>query len=61
MKPIFVSNRHVLPEGTMAYSPLSLLGPSTSMPIVLPSVENEWQLAHVCRSCMTTRLSGWPM
>src|ERR1039458_9688621 len=45
--------------GTTAYRPLSFLGPSTSMPIVLPSAENEWQLAQVCRSCITTRLSGW--
>src|ERR1700690_766092 len=47
--------------GTIAYRPLSFLGPSTSMPMVLPSVENEWQLAHVCRSCINNGLSGLPI
>ena len=46
---------------TIAYRPLSLPGPSTSMPMVLPSVENEWQLPHVCISWINNRLSGLAM
>ena len=41
-----------------AYRPLSFCGPSMSRPSVLPSAENEWQLAQVCRSVITTWLAG---
>ena len=43
---------------TRAYNPLSFCGPSTSIPNVLPSRENEWQLAQVCRPSISTRLRG---
>ena len=43
--------------GAIAYAPLSPSGPSTSMPSVRPSAENEWQLAQVGMSRSTTRLS----
>jgi hypothetical protein len=36
--------------------PLSLAGPSTSMPMVLPSREKEWQLPQVGRPVITTLL-----
>ena len=39
--------------GTIPYRPLSFCGPSMSRPSVLPSPENEWQLAQVCRSFIT--------
>src|SRR6185312_8006901 len=47
--------------GTSAYNPLSFFGPSMSSPSVLPSFENEWQLAHVGRFSITTRLWLSPM
>ena len=46
--------------GTTAYSPLSFCGPSRSIPIVLPSRENEWQFAHVCRPVISSRLCSSP-
>ena len=50
-----------LVTGTMAYKPLSLRGPSISSPSVLPSRENEWQLAQVGRFPITVRLCGSAM
>src|ERR1035441_808629 len=44
---------------TMAYSPLSFCGPSTSNPRVLPSRENEWQLAQVGKPSINFRLSPY--
>src|ERR1039457_6690772 len=44
--------------GTMAYNPLSLRGPSRSIPMVFPSREKEWQLAQLWIPVMTTRLAG---
>jgi hypothetical protein len=48
-------------SGTIAYSPLSFCGPSTSRPMVLPSVENEWQFAQVGKPAIRARLPGAPM
>ena len=45
-----------LRTGTSAYRPLSFCGPSTSMPIHLPSWEKEWQLAQVGSPDIITRL-----
>src|SRR5512134_1979716 len=42
----------------IAYMPLSFLGPSRSNPNVLPSRENEWQLAQVGRPSISRRLRG---
>src|SRR6201998_438334 len=47
--------------GTTSYRPLSFAGPSISMPNVLPSAENEWQLAQVGMSFNTVWLSGFRM
>ena len=44
--------------GAIAYSPLSLLGPSRSIPMVFPSAENEWQFRQVGTSVSTVWLSG---
>ena len=46
---------------TSAYSPLSFAGPSRSIPSVLPSRENEWQLAQVCIPVRSSRLLGSAM
>src|SRR5271165_7313669 len=46
---------------TIAYKLLSFLGPSKSSPSVLPSLENEWQLAQVTSFCITVRLCGYEM
>ena len=44
----------------IAYVPLSLSGPSTSIPIVRPSFENEWQLAQVGSPVSSSRLADSP-
>src|ERR1035441_1199051 len=49
------------PTEPIAYSPLSFCGPSTSNPRVLPSRENEWQLAQVGNPSINFRLSGSPI
>src|SRR5664279_624507 len=41
---------------TIAYKLLSFLGPSKSSPSVLPSLENEWQLAQVTSFSITVLL-----
>src|ERR1035437_4590743 len=43
---------------TSAYMPLSLRGPSRSMPSVLPSREKEWQLAQVCNPDRKSGVEG---
>src|ERR1022692_4050140 len=42
------------------YIPRLFCRPSRSIPIVLPSEENEWQLAHTGRFSITTRLRASP-
>ena len=42
--------------GKRAYRPLLFRGPSTSIPMVLPSRETEWQFVQEWRPVITTRL-----
>jgi hypothetical protein len=48
-----------LDSGVIAYAPLSPVGPSMSMPSVLPSFEKEWQFPQVGIAFKTTLLEGF--